>query len=85
MAGSLAGYGAPAHQLRFDGDESKYELWETKMLAYMKLKKLKHVVLPAENNLTAHISDDKKEEAYSELIFLLDERSENQGCQGCQG
>ena len=77
MAGSLTGYGAPAHQLRFDGDESKYELWETKMLAYMKLKKLKTVILPAENNLAAAVSDDKKEEAYSELILLLDERSQN--------
>ena len=77
MAGSLTGYGAPAHQLRFDGDESKYELWETKMLAYMKLKKLKTVILPAENHLAAAVSNDKKKEAYSELILLLDERSQN--------
>ena len=36
---NLAGYGATRMQLTFDGDETKYELWETKMLAYMKLKK----------------------------------------------
>ena len=81
MAGSLTGYAATAHQLRFDGDESKYELWETKMLAYMKLKKLKSVILPAteaaEGGVTTIATNDKKEEAFSELIFLLDERSQN--------
>ena len=39
------GYG-PAQRCIFDGDEDKYEQWECKMLAYMKLRKLKHVILP---------------------------------------
>ena len=43
------GYG-PRHgrweTLCFDGDENKYEHWEIKFLAYMKLRKLKKVILP---------------------------------------
>ena len=84
---SFTGYGPSArNSCVFDGDESKYELWETKMLAYMKLKKLKKVMLPAtadetttEDSVTTTTAptDDKKEEAFSELIFLLDERSQN--------
>ena len=78
MASTLTGYGY-ARNLIFDGDEAKYELWEMKMLAYMKLKKLKHVILPDLINNTddaAVITSDKQEEAFSELIFLLDERSQ---------
>jgi len=79
----LTGYGTSRTQVIFDGDETKYELWETKMLAYsyMRLKKLKSVILPATaaeaaDPATAPTSD-QKEEAFSELIFLLDERSQN--------
>ena len=78
MSGPLTGYGAARYQLVFDGDESKYELWETKMLAYMKLKGLKSVILPENaDGVTTVATNDKKEEAFSELIFLLDERSQN--------
>ena len=77
----LTGYGTSRAQVIFDGDETNYELWETKMLAYMRLKKLKSVILPATaaeaaDPATAPTSD-QKEEAFSELIFLLDERSQN--------
>ena len=47
------GYG-PSHRngcwdtLYFDGDENRYEHWEVKMLAYMKLKKLKKYILPTD-------------------------------------
>ena len=48
------GYG-PRHgrweNLCFDGDENKYEHWEIKFLAYMKLRKLKKVILPNEDIL----------------------------------
>ena len=54
------GYGAQYQRLFFDGDDSKYEQWEIKMLAYMKLRKLKQVILPG--NTIA--SEDKKEEAF---------------------
>ena len=69
----LTGYGPSRNTAVFDGDESNYELWETKMLAYMKIRKLKSAMLPGENDI---ISNDKKEEAFSELLFLLDERSQ---------
>jgi hypothetical protein len=74
----LTGYGTSRSQVIFDGDETKYDLWETKMLAYMRLKKLKSVILPATaaeaaDPATAPTSD-QKEEAFSELIK---ERSQN--------
>jgi len=31
----------------FNGDEMKYEQWEVKFLGYMRLQKLKDVILPA--------------------------------------
>ena len=68
---ALTGYGPNAH-LMFDGDEQKWEQFECKFLAYMKIKNLKYVVasdMPA--------SADKREEAYSELVQCLDERSLN--------
>ena len=56
--------------LVFDGNERKFELWETKILGYMKLKKLK-VVFTTEDEITA----EQNETAYAELIQFLDERS----------
>ena len=48
------GYG-PRHgrweNLCFDGDENKYEHWEIKFIAYMKLRKLKKVIFPNEDIL----------------------------------
>ena len=66
------GYGAPVNRLYFDGDENKYEAWEVKMLAYMKIKKLKTAILPG-----TPASADKKEEALAELVQFLDDRSLN--------
>ena len=43
------GYGPSAGgyaRLIFDGDERKYDTWEVKFLAYMRLLKLKNVILP---------------------------------------
>ena len=69
---SLTGYG-PSNQrqnLTFDGDERKFELWETKILGYMELKKLKDVLVG-----TNQPSVEKIEQAFAELIQFLDERS----------
>ena len=75
---SSTGYGhqgTSAHQrLLFNGDAEKYEQWEIKMLAYMKLRKLKDTILPDSDVET---TADKKEEAFSELVQLLDDRSLN--------
>lgn len=72
---SSTGYG-PSTQwknITFDGDERKFELWEVKFLGYMKIRKLKHVLIAKEGE--AEISADDKETAFAELIQFLDERS----------
>ena len=63
------GYGPPA-RLIFNGDETKYEIWEERMLAYMKTKNLKKTILPG-----TPTTAEKKEQSYAELVNLLDERS----------
>ena len=72
MMSNLTGYGNPANRLYFDGDESRYEQWECKVLAYMKIRKLKDVISP---DSTSIASADKKEEAFAELVQFLDDRS----------
>ena len=68
---SFKGYGNPAtRSLYFDGDEAKYEMWEERMIGYMKVKNLKEVILPG-----TIASVDRKEQCYAELIQFLDERS----------
>ena len=66
------GYGPSSlwHNLVFDGNERKFKLWETKILGYMKLKKLKKVFSTEED-----VNDEQKETAYAELFQFLDERS----------
>ena len=69
---NLTGYG-PSNiwqNLTFDGNERKYDLWETKILGYMKLKKLKMVFVTE-----VEITEEQNETAFSELIQFLDERS----------
>lgn len=39
------GYGPRG--LLFDGDEGKFDLWQTKFLGYLRIQKLHHVVEPA--------------------------------------
>ena len=60
------------NKLCFDGDECKYEQWEVRFLGYMRLRKLKDVILPDEGQIPAAA---KKEEAFAELIQFLDDRS----------
>ena len=56
--------------LVFDGNEKKFELWEIKVLGYMKLKKLKNIFTSADD-----ITEEQNETASAELIQFLDERS----------
>jgi hypothetical protein len=60
----------------FDGDETKYELWETKMLGHFHLSGLKDTVL-REPRTEVEIAADRKKnaDAYAELILLLDDKS----------
>ncbi|KAI5621190.1 hypothetical protein C0J50_19125 [Silurus asotus] len=63
-------------RLMFDGDESKYELWETKMLGHFLLSGLKDTVLREPQSETEIAADAKKNaDAYAELILLLDDKS----------
>ena len=69
---NLTGYGTHAtHNLHFDGNEEKYDMWECKFLSYMRLKKLKKVIVPDGPVATA----EQREDAFAELVQFLDERS----------
>ena len=67
------GYGSSSrwNRLYFDGDADKFEQWEMKFLGYLKIKKLKDIVVSTEENVDA----DKNEEVFAELIQLIDDRS----------
>ena len=70
---NLTGYG-PRRTLIFDGDESKYELWEVKFLGYARLQKLYDIFVPAADEKEAP-SEAKNAEAFAELVQCLDDRS----------
>ena len=70
---SLTGYG-PRRVLIFDGDESKYELWEVKFLGYMRIQKLIDVVVRKAGKEAAP-SAEKLANAFAELVQCLDDRS----------
>jgi hypothetical protein len=69
---SSTGYG-PRHSrnLIFNGDDDKYELWEIKFLAYLRLQGLLSVVTAADDVADA----DKNGKVFAELILVLDDRS----------
>ena len=68
-AASSTGY-EPRRALIFSGNESKYELWEVKFLAHMRLQKLHNVFVPAGEEEPA--SAAKKADAFTELVQCLD-------------
>ena len=70
---NLTGYG-PRKTLVFDGDESKYELWEVKFLGNTPLQKLHDVVIPKEGE-KAEPDEETKASAFAELVQCLDNRS----------
>ncbi|RUS70255.1 hypothetical protein EGW08_021985 [Elysia chlorotica] len=69
------GYGPSTSRyarLLFDGDEQKYEQWEVKFLGYLRLQKLRDVILtPADEEVDA----DKNAEVFAEMIQFLDDKS----------
>ena len=72
---SAAGSNAKWHRLCFDGEERRYEQWECKFLGYMKLRKLKSIILLPDGEDLPDGFQSKNETAYAELIQFLDERS----------
>src|SRR4029434_5879056 len=82
---NATGYG-PSHsgqrwfRLLFDGEEKSYELWETRFLAHMELRRLREVILKDpeidEDDEEALAEDEEKNgEAYAELVQCLDNNS----------
>ena len=67
-ANSLTGY-APKRRIYFDGDESKFELFEVKFLGYLRLQNL-HKVLE-ESTPDA----DGNARIFAELSLSLDDKS----------
>lgn len=60
----------------FDRDETKSELWETKVLGYLHLLGLRDTVLKEPNSEAEVAADGKKNaDAYAELIQFLDDKS----------
>lgn len=68
---SSTGYGprsnAKLQRLLFDGDETKYELWEARLLGYLQTIKLKKTILSSAP-LEEEGDEAKNEESYAELI-----------------
>ncbi len=76
---TCTGYGTNSRfNCVFDGDEKNYEMWEVRFLSYLKIRKLKAVVLrDVEADPPADVVQDneKNELAYAELVQALDKRS----------
>ena len=78
---TLTGYGPSRRdnrsrwsRLLFDGDETKYEIWETKFLGYFHTLGLKDAILG--KNLNGDETDTERNvEAYNELIQFPDDKS----------
>ena len=61
-------------RLLFDGDKTKFEIWETKFLGYLHMLGLKDAILG--KNLNGDETDtESNEEEYNELIQFLDDKS----------
>ena len=65
------GYG-PRRGLIFDGDETRYEIWEAKFLAHMRLVKLHGAITAPEDTEPMR---EKNKDAFAQLIQCLDDRS----------
>ncbi|GFO01846.1 CCHC-type Zinc finger, nucleic acid binding protein a [Plakobranchus ocellatus] len=74
---AVTGYGPSANRtfrILFDGDERKFSLWETKFLGFMRVRNL-HSVFKDLSNQDTPVDANKNEEAYAELVQVLDDRS----------
>ena len=80
MANS-AGYGVSQKdngnrwsRLLFNGDKTKYEIWETKFLGYLCTLGLKDAI-SAKNPNGDETDTERNEEAYAKLIQFLNDKS----------
>ena len=65
---SSTGYGPSSgsktrwDHLHFNGDEREYDMWEIRMLAYLKLKDLKTTIIPASEGGVGDFEVDEENE-----------------------
>ncbi|XP_071959493.1 uncharacterized protein [Antedon mediterranea] len=71
---TLTGYG-PSKRLLFNGDETKYELWEVKFLGHLHIQKLSKIIVPESEGGVAAPDEAKNSNAFAELVQYLDDRS----------
>ena len=72
------GYGPRHRGVIFDGEESKYKLWEIKSIGYMRLRKLSDTVDPRSDDARGEwtaADEANNADAFAELIQCLDDRS----------
>ena len=67
------GYG-PSRRLIFDGNDDKYELWEVKFLAHLRIQKLLKVVQSRESERSDNDAEENAE-VFAELVQYLDDKS----------
>ena len=69
---TLTGYG-PRKGLVFDGNEDRYELWEVKLLSFVRIQKLYDIFVPSSDE--RDLDGAKNADAFAELVQCLDDRS----------
>lgn len=71
----MAAAGTP-QQILFDGNEVKYDLWETRFLSRLHILKLKETILRVPTGEAALAADPgKNEDCYAQLVNALDDKS----------
>ena len=71
----LTGYGPKIAKVFFDGDKSKYELWEVKFLGYLRIQQLHQIKLSSTNQSDDMDFVEKNATVFAELIQYLDDKS----------
>ena len=69
------GYELRAAKLFFDGDESKYELWEVKFLGYLRIQHIHQIILSPTDQTDDMDLVEKKATVFTKLIQHLDNKN----------
>ena len=74
---ATTGYGPRTSRPFFDGNDDRYELWETRFVGHLRHQKLHSTILsPDEGGVaTADLNAEKNAEAFAELSLCIDDRS----------
>ena len=71
MSQSLTGYG-PRKRIYFDGDQEKYEMFEVKFKAHLRLQKLNDVIERVDDG---EAGPSRNADVFAELVQVLDDKS----------